>query len=406
MLDYALQKAISQLAPTQKRKVGLLVTAFENVVPPQGSNIQVTFPKLKTRNEDNLQTAGKGNALVSNADNVRAHINAEDDWPMLRNDDTQKAIVLCKKLDEVASTSSDKGSAAIEEFGDSNDDSLRGTSSTISNLGNDGDKPHENNMNLSECEATVNKQKHISMWHLISQHILSDVVSKIGNEQLNEVNNNKTLAEMNSDNSLHDFSEEKDDIGHNGRSFSRNDAVNLIREAVSQILTTPTQDDSSNTQSVTSNIVQDEQPPKTDHTDGGEQNSTKSLYESLKHGDGQLETKELAGNNTITESKFEPPKSKNWSKLKKMILLKRSIKVLARARKVNPQPPQLLPPTPDQEQEKVDLRNQMTNEKNKAEQWMLDNAVQNMVSKLTPARKTRVAMLVEAFESVVPLPEV
>ncbi|KAK4725410.1 hypothetical protein R3W88_028189 [Solanum pinnatisectum] len=408
MLDYALQKAISQLALTQKRKVGLLVTAFENV------------------------TAGKGNTSVSNADNVREHVdkrNAEDNRSMSKNDDTQKAIVLCKKLDEVTSTSSDKGSVEIEEFGDSNDDS---TSSTISNLGNDGDETQENNMNLSECEATesipvssdenekiteaeddngtyrkqVNKQKHISMWHVISQHILSDVVSKIGNEQLDEVNNNKTLAETNTDNSLHDFSEEKDDISHNGRSFSRNDAVNLIREAVSQILTTPTQDDSSNTQSVTSNIVQDEQPPKTDHTDGGKQNSTKSLYESFKHGDGQLETKELAGNNTITESKFEPPKSKNWSKLKKMILLKRSIKVLERARKVNPQLPRLLPPTPDQEQEKVDLRNQITDERKKAEQWMLDNGVQHMVSKLTPAWKTRVAMLVEAFEAVVPLPEV
>ncbi|KAL3327193.1 hypothetical protein AABB24_037740, partial [Solanum stoloniferum] len=385
MLDYALQKAISQLAPTQKTK-----------------------------------TAGKGNTSVSNADNVREHVdkrNAEDDRSMSKNDDTQKAIILCKKLDEVTNTSSDKGSVEIEEFGDSNDDS---TSSTISNLGNDGDETQENNMNLSECEPTesitvsrdenekiteaeddngtyrkqVNKQKHISMWHVISQHILSDVVSKIGNEQLDEVNNNKTLAETNMDNSLHDFSEEKDDISHNGRSFSRNDAVNLIREAVSQILTTPTQDDSSNTQSVTSNIVQDEQPPKTDHTDGGEQNSTKSLYESFKHGDSQLETKELDGNNTVTESKFEPPKSKNWSKLKKMILLKRSIKVLERARKVNPEPPRLLPPTPDQEQEKVDLRNQITDERKKAEQWMLDNGVQHMVSKLTPARKTRVAMLV------------
>ncbi|KAK4725406.1 hypothetical protein R3W88_028185 [Solanum pinnatisectum] len=234
MLDYALQKAISQLAPTQKRKVGLLVTAFENVVPPLDSNIQVTFPKLKSRNEVNLQTAGKGNTSVSNADNVREHVdkrNAEYDRSMSKNDDTQKAIFLCKKLDEVTSTSSDKGSVEIEEFGDSNDDS---TSSTISNLGNDGDETQENNMNLSECEATesitvssdenekiteaeddngtyrkqVNKQKHISMWHVISQHILSDVVSKIGNEQLDEVNNNKTLAETNTDNSLHDFSEE------------------------------------------------------------------------------------------------------------------------------------------------------------------------------------------------------
>ncbi|TMW98539.1 hypothetical protein EJD97_003906 [Solanum chilense] len=430
MLDYALQKAISQLAPTQKRKVGLLVTAFENVVPPRGSNIQVTFPNLKTRNEDNMQTAGKGNASVSNADNVREHVDkrhAEDDSSMLKNDDTQNAIVLCQKLNEVASTSSDKGSVEIEEFGDSNDDSQRGTSSTISNLGNDGDQTQENNMNLSECEAMetstvssdenekiteaededetyrkqVNKQKHISMWHLISQHILSDVVSKIGNEQLDEVNDNKTLAETNMDNSLHDFSEEKDDMSHNGRSFSRNDAVNLIKEAVSQILTTPIQDDSSNTRCVTSDILPDEEPPKTDHTDCGEQNSTNSLNESLRHRDSPLETTELVANNPITESKFEPPKSKSWSKLKKLILLKRSIKVLERARKVNPQPP-----TPDQEQDKVDLRNQISNERKKAEQWMLDNAVQRMVSKLTPARKTRVAMLVEAFEAVVPIPEV
>ncbi|KAK6782338.1 hypothetical protein RDI58_020134 [Solanum bulbocastanum] len=84
-------------------------------------------------------------------------------------------------------------------------------------------------MNLSECEATesitissdenkniteaedkdedgtyrkqVKKQKHISIWHLISQHILSGAVSKIENEQLDEINNNKTLAETNTDNS-------------------------------------------------------------------------------------------------------------------------------------------------------------------------------------------------------------
>jgi len=85
-------------------------------------------------------------------------------------------------------------------------------------------------------------------------------------------------------------------ISHNGRSFSINDDVNLIREAVSQILTTPTRDDSSNTQSVTNDIVQDEEPPKTDHTDGREQNSTNSLYESLRHRDSQLETMDFVAN--------------------------------------------------------------------------------------------------------------
>ncbi|KAK4716244.1 hypothetical protein R3W88_014582 [Solanum pinnatisectum] len=301
MFDYALQKAISQLTPTQKRKVGLLVTAFENVVPPRGSNIQVTFPKLKSRNKVNLQTACKGNTSVSNADNVREHVdkrNAKDDRSMSKNDDTQKAIE----------------SVEIEEFGDSNDDS---TSFTISNLGNNGDETQVNNMNLSECEK-IEAHQHVAFD--ITSHSFRYVVSKIGNEQLDEINNNKTL----------------DDISHNGRSFSINDVVNFIREAVSQILTTLTRDDSSNTQSVTNDIVQDEEPPKTNHTDGREQNSTNSLYESLRHRDSQLETTYFIANNTITESKFEPPKSKNWSKLKKLILLKRSIKVLERARKVNP----------------------------------------------------------------------
>ncbi|KAH0712260.1 hypothetical protein KY289_008219 [Solanum tuberosum] len=63
-------------------------------------------------------------------------------------------------------------------------------------------------VNITEAEdedetyrKQVEKQKHISMWHLISQHVLSDVVSKIGNEQLDEINNNKTVAETNTDNS-------------------------------------------------------------------------------------------------------------------------------------------------------------------------------------------------------------
>ncbi|KAK6773757.1 hypothetical protein RDI58_028995 [Solanum bulbocastanum] len=55
---------------------------------------------------------------------------------------------------EAQSTSSDKRLIEIYEFGDSNDDSLRGTSSNSPNLGNNGDETQENSMNLSECEAT------------------------------------------------------------------------------------------------------------------------------------------------------------------------------------------------------------------------------------------------------------
>ncbi|MCD7452128.1 hypothetical protein HAX54_015145, partial [Datura stramonium] len=104
-----------------------------------------------------------------------------------------------------------------------------------------------------------------------------------------------------------DFSGKKDDISNYERSFIRNDAVNLIRVSAVQILTTPTQDDPSDTHSVTCNIP-DEEPPKTDHTGGEKQNSTNSFCESLRHRESQ-ETKEVAAN-TITKSKFQPPKSK------------------------------------------------------------------------------------------------
>lgn len=38
-----------------------------------------------------------------------------------------------------------------------------------------------------------------------------------------------------------------------------------------------------------------------------------------------------------------------------------------------------------------------------AEEWMLDYALRQAVSKLAPARKRKVALLVEAFETVNPL---
>ncbi|EYU18661.1 hypothetical protein MIMGU_mgv1a021260mg, partial [Erythranthe guttata] len=101
----------------------------------------------------------------------------------------------------------------------------------------------------------------------------------------------------------------------------------------------------------------------------------------------------------------EVPKAKNWRKLKKLMLLKRSIRALEKGRIVKPQPVHHHPSTVDIEAEKIDLRRQMSDERKKAEEWMIDYAVRNIVTKLTPARKRRVSMLVEAFEAVVPLPE-
>ncbi|KAH1159525.1 hypothetical protein GYH30_031311 [Glycine max] len=71
-------------------------------------------------------------------------------------------------------------------------------------------------------------------------------------------------------------------------------------------------------------------------------------------------------------------------------------------RKFNPKEPNFLPLVPEPGQKKVDLRHQMMDERKNSEDWMLDCALRQVVTKLAPARKKKVALLVEAFEMVLP----
>ncbi|KAF2322430.1 hypothetical protein GH714_017004 [Hevea brasiliensis] len=87
-----------------------------------------------------------------------------------------------------------------------------------------------------------------------------------------------------------------------------------------------------------------------------------------------------------------------------MIKCKKPIMDLEEERKFNPREPNFLPLVPDPEAEKVDLRHQIMDDRKNAEEWMLDYALQQTVTKLAPARKRKVALLVEAFETVLPIP--
>ncbi|XP_060217492.1 uncharacterized protein LOC132644863 [Lycium barbarum] len=71
-------------------------------------------------------------------------------------------------------------------------------------------------------------------------------------------------------------------------------------------------------------------------------------------------------------------------------------------REFNPRPPNFLPVEADPDAEKVDLKHQMMDDRKTAEDWMLDFALRRAVDKLAPARKRKVALLVEAFETVIP----
>lgn len=83
---------------------------------------------------------------------------------------------------------------------------------------------------------------------------------------------------------------------------------------------------------------------------------------------------------------------------------KRSIEEFNDPKEFNPREPNFLPVEPDPEAEKVDLKHQMMDERKNADEWMLDYAIQKAVNKLAPARKKKVALLVEAFETVMPVP--
>ncbi|KAG5539151.1 hypothetical protein RHGRI_019641 [Rhododendron griersonianum] len=89
----------------------------------------------------------------------------------------------------------------------------------------------------------------------------------------------------------------------------------------------------------------------------------------------------------------------------KIIRCKRSDEELVEPREFNPRDPNYLTVEPDPEAEKVDLRHQMMDERKNSEEWMLDYALQQTVFKLAPARKRKVALLVEAFEKVIPTPK-
>ncbi|KAG4967034.1 hypothetical protein JHK87_032685 [Glycine soja] len=74
-------------------------------------------------------------------------------------------------------------------------------------------------------------------------------------------------------------------------------------------------------------------------------------------------------------------------------------------RKINPRKPNFLPLVIEPEPEKVELKHQMIDERKDAEEWMLDFALRQAVTRLAPAGKRKVSLLVEAFETVMSMPK-
>ncbi|KAL0453170.1 UNVERIFIED_CONTAM: Calmodulin binding protein PICBP [Sesamum latifolium] len=521
MLDYALRQAVSQLAPTQKRKVALLVKAFETVVPTQEEpQAQFRIPRLNSngsdicsvsykvdesvsdgygRSKEEAPVTGKamlnqetGDELVETAEKlydsndnsceslVKSQSSVEKRTGMFTS--IMKSVLSSSKNENPRETAGGhKGANVILRSGyfngefmpsdrnikpegpesESGEPSLPTESLILDGNGKSAategtpcpashaesleeymaDETETEAIPTAQClqeDATsdrkegqtkhsgrssteMDRKNHIKMWHMIYQHVVSGIAERVGNQLLDgadeeegEDNNSPAINDGDYPNGFSqptDDSSEKDHVPSNlSGGFTKSDALKLIKEAVDEILLPEIQDDSSDTQSVTSESISDQDFLERNSTEIGGQNfssedgvSMDEEGKSLVH-DAVSTQDEMKAESKVSK-KSELPKAKNWSKLKKLILLKRSIKALEKARKLKPQPHQSSPQTPDPEPEKIDLKSQMMDERKKAEQWMLDYAVQHIVTKLTPARKRRVSMLVEAFEAVVPLPE-
>lgn len=95
----------------------------------------------------------------------------------------------------------------------------------------------------------------------------------------------------------------------------------------------------------------------------------------------------------------EPDSTISWT----IIKCKKPVAETEDLREFNPREPNYLPVVVDADSEKVDLKHQDMDERKNSEDWMFDYALQRAVTKLSSARKRKVALLVEAFETVQPI---
>lgn len=90
------------------------------------------------------------------------------------------------------------------------------------------------------------------------------------------------------------------------------------------------------------------------------------------------------------------------NRIKRGMRWKKADEDVEKKKEFNPREPNFLDIEPDPEAEKVDLKHQEMDARKNAEEWMLDYALQKTLNQLAPARKKKVALLVEAFDAVLP----
>ncbi|KAL2923404.1 Calmodulin binding protein PICBP [Bienertia sinuspersici] len=388
MLDYALRKVLSNLAPEKQKKVALIVEAFEIVKPEQKGIRDVTKSEWGSATETESTTDKKQN-LESRHDSSTS---IDDEFPPMHTDRLKTLNMLGKVATLENSKQQDHSikfsehKTGILESDDSNfpshsQNSSKGipVSNTLNNLTAregemDANPSHEPFQQAKDPEQDTNtnrtkailceKKKNTSLWHLIYQHIESvntaEVESKLSERLTNEdhMNRGGMSAEMSADADSDDS-----DACSATSELTENDATKLIREAINDILKVPEDLEIESTYSNGTNVSE-------------------------------------KGQRAAAE---EPPKkslSKGYSKLRQLIICNKFIKAMKKTRKSDPQKQTSPALNPNAKAGKAHLKTRTVGERKGTDEWMLDNVLQKVIAELAPVQQRRVSLLVEAFEKV------
>ncbi|KAK3217990.1 hypothetical protein Dsin_011960 [Dipteronia sinensis] len=278
-------------------------------------------------------------------------------------------------------------------------------------LNSTSDKPHK---------IQTENRKYMGFWGLVYQQMKSGIAAEVetelpldGKDKEEQVKDDNALLPKKESVSCQSLSGPdrnmgtgECDAGDQKFELWQSDAIKLVQEAFDKILS-EIPDNSSDDQSISSDITSEEDLLEKNHSDGGER-SISSSFECTKESvkqipeESKVEAVDIKKAASKQENKSSQQISKNWSNLKKVIILKRFVKALEKVRDFNPRKPRFLPVDPDPETEKVNLRHQTVEERKNADEWMLDYALRQVISKLAPAQKRKVDLLVQAFETVTP----
>ncbi|KAK7336494.1 hypothetical protein VNO77_17036 [Canavalia gladiata] len=245
------------------------------------------------------------------------------------------------------------------------------------------------------------KQSYTGLWFLVYKHMVSDMSANNSKSLIDGANESESGHEgSNTPVTSQDIQFKDHVVADPEVKLQQIEAIKMVEEAIDSILPDD-KDELPDKKSLTDNTISDESK-QSDGTERVYQDGLNQKEERMESENGKIQEKVEEESAPKEGNKTNKQLPRSWSNLKKVILLRRFIKALEKVRKFNPRGPRYLPVEPDSEAERVHLRHQDTAERKGTEEWMLDYALRQVVSKLTPARKRKVELLVEAFETVIP----